>query len=63
MKQFMEQIPDSLIEAAHIDGAGEYRIFWRIVMPNVRPAWLTVGFSPLSACGTARIPRISITRS
>lgn len=43
MKQFMEQIPDSLIEAAHIDGAGEYRIFWRIVMPNVRPAWLTVG--------------------
>ena len=41
MKQFMEQIPDSLIEAAHIDGAGEYRIFWRIVMPNVKPAWLT----------------------
>ena len=43
MKQFMEQIPDSLVEAAHIDGASEYRLFWRIIMPNVRPAWLTVG--------------------
>jgi ABC-type glycerol-3-phosphate transport system permease component len=42
MKQFMEQIPDSLIEAAKIDGASEYRIFWQIVMPIVKPAWLTL---------------------
>lgn len=42
MKQFMEQIPDALIEAAKIDGAREGRIFLRIVMPNVKPAWLTV---------------------
>jgi ABC-type glycerol-3-phosphate transport system permease component len=42
MKQFMEQIPDALLEAAKIDGANEYRIFWSIVMPNVRPAWLTL---------------------
>ncbi|WP_018756469.1 carbohydrate ABC transporter permease [Paenibacillus terrigena] len=42
MKQFMEQIPDSLLEAAKIDGASEYRIFWKIVMPIVRPAWLTL---------------------
>ena len=42
MKQFMESIPTALIEAAHIDGAGEFRIFWSIVMPNVKPAWLTV---------------------
>lgn len=42
MKQFMEQIPDSILEAAKIDGASEYRIFWSIVMPNVRPAWLTL---------------------
>ena len=42
MKQFMESIPTALIEAAHIDGAGEFRIFWNIVMPNVKPAWLTV---------------------
>jgi ABC-type glycerol-3-phosphate transport system permease component len=42
MKQFMEQIPDSLIESARIDGAGEVRTFWRIIMPNVKPAWLTL---------------------
>ena len=42
MKQFMEQIPDALVEAAKIDGASEYRIYWQIVMPNVKPAWLTL---------------------
>ncbi|PIB54382.1 ABC transporter permease, partial [Pseudomonas sp. 2822-17] len=42
MKQFMEQIPDAILEAAKIDGASEYRIFWKIVMPNVKPAWLTL---------------------
>ncbi len=42
MKQFMEGLPDSLIEAAHLDGAGEFRIFWSIIMPNVKPAWLTI---------------------
>ena len=42
MKQFMEGLPTSLIEAAHLDGAGEFRIFWSIVMPNVKPAWLTI---------------------
>ncbi|NLG24695.1 MAG: carbohydrate ABC transporter permease, partial [Clostridiales bacterium] len=43
MKQFMEQIPDSIIEAAEIDGASERCIWWRVVMPNVKPAWLTLG--------------------
>ena len=42
MKQFMEQLPDSLIESARLDGASEFRIFWSIVMPNVKPAWLTL---------------------
>ncbi len=42
MKQFMEGLPTALIEAAHLDGAGEFRIFWSIVMPNVKPAWLTL---------------------
>ncbi|WP_026507866.1 carbohydrate ABC transporter permease [Butyrivibrio sp. MC2013] len=42
MKQFMEQIPDSLLEAARIDGAGEARIFLTIAMPQVKPAWLTL---------------------
>jgi ABC-type glycerol-3-phosphate transport system permease component len=42
MKQFMEQIPDSLVESARLDGASEYKIFWSIIMPNVKPAWLTL---------------------
>ena len=42
MKQFMEGLPTALIEAAKLDGASEMRIFWSIVMPNVKPAWLTI---------------------
>ena len=42
MKQFMEQLPDSLMESARLDGASEWQIFFRIVMPNVKPAWLTL---------------------
>ncbi len=42
MKQFMQGIPDSMLEAAKIDGAKEFTIFWRLVMPNVKPAWLTL---------------------
>ncbi len=42
MKQFMGQIPESMIEAAKLDGASHLRICWQIVMPNVKPAWLTL---------------------
>lgn len=42
MKQFMEQLPSSIVESASIDGAGQFTIFWRIVMPAVKPAWLTL---------------------
>jgi ABC-type glycerol-3-phosphate transport system permease component len=42
MKQFMEQMPTELIEAAKVDGASELRIFWQIIMPLVRPAWITL---------------------
>ncbi|MFJ8898548.1 carbohydrate ABC transporter permease [Streptomyces sp. NPDC102370] len=42
MRQFMQSIPDELLEAARIDGAGEWYIFWRIVMPLVKPALATL---------------------
>ncbi len=42
MKQFMGQIPDALLEAARIDGAKEFTIFARIIMPNIKSAWMTV---------------------
>lgn len=42
MKQFMEQIPNSLLESSRLDGASEFKTFWTMVMPNVKPAWLTL---------------------
>ncbi len=54
MKQFMEQIPDALIEAAKIDGAREGRIYLQIVMPNVKPAWLTVTIFSVQALWNAK---------
>ncbi|MDR6868632.1 multiple sugar transport system permease protein [Microbacterium resistens] len=43
MRQFMLGIPDALLEAARIDGAGEWRIFARIVMPLCGPPLATLG--------------------
>lgn len=43
MRQFMIAfVPDSLLEAARIDGANEWNTFWHIVMPMTKPAWLTL---------------------
>jgi multiple sugar transport system permease protein len=38
MRQFIRDLPDSLIEAARLDGCSEFGIFWRIVLPNCKPA-------------------------
>ena len=42
MKQFMTSVPTSLIEAAKIDGATEFKIYYSIIMPLVKPAWVTL---------------------
>ena len=42
MKQFIDQFPDSLIEASRIDGASHNQLFWRVLMPNLAPAWSTL---------------------
>ncbi len=43
IRQFIvTAIPDETLEAARIDGAGEYKIFFRIVIPSVKPALLTL---------------------
>jgi ABC-type glycerol-3-phosphate transport system permease component len=43
MKQFMEtSVPDEVLESARIEGASENRIFWKIAMPMVKPAWITL---------------------
>lgn len=43
MRQFMLGIPDELLDAARVDGADEYRIFWQVVMPLTTPALATLG--------------------
>ncbi len=43
MRSFFVSIPKHLEEAARIDGASEYRIFWTIMLPLCKPAFITVG--------------------
>jgi multiple sugar transport system permease protein len=43
MRQFMLGIPDELLDAGRVDGAGEWRIFWGIVMPLAKAALATLG--------------------
>ena len=43
MKQYMDvSVPDALMEAAYVDGAGVIRIYWQIIMPILKPAWMTI---------------------
>ncbi len=43
MRQFMITVPDEIIDAARIDGASELSIYWRIVLPLIKPALATLG--------------------
>jgi len=62
MQQFMVQVPDTIIESAKIDGASNLRTFWRIVMPNLKPAWATlVVFSFVANWNDYFTPLIMIT--
>lgn len=49
VKQFMDQLPDSLIEAAKIDGATDWKIFLQIVLPLVKPALATIAILSFQA--------------
>lgn len=42
-RQFIADIPDSLCEAAKIDGAGPFQIYWKVILPNIRPAIGSIG--------------------
>ena len=62
MRQFIQQYPDELIEAARIDGAGELKIFIKMVMPALAPAWSTlIVFSFVSNWNDYFSPLIYIT--
>ena len=43
MKSYLNSIPQSLIEAAKIDGAGDFQIFMKVILPLSKPALATVG--------------------
>ena len=43
LRQFFQTIPEELADAARIDGATEFGIYWRIMMPLAKPALITVG--------------------
>jgi ABC-type glycerol-3-phosphate transport system permease component len=54
LKQFIDTIPDTLLEAAKVDGAKEFGIFIWIVLPMIKPAWLTVMIFSVQALWNAR---------
>lgn len=43
MRQFISTLPEGLVEAARLDGASEWQIFWRIVLPLIKPAIVVLG--------------------
>ena len=49
LKQFIDQVPDELIEAAKVDGAGALRIYWKVILPLIRPAIATVAILAFQA--------------
>ena len=62
MKQFIDvSIPDTLMEAARIDGAGMARIHWQIVMPIAKPAWMTLSLFSFQSMWSIPSVRLSAT--
>lgn len=63
IRQFTEQLPDAFLEAARLDGANEWQIFTRIVMPFLKPAWSTlVVFSFVSTWNDYFTPLVYTSR-
>lgn len=42
-RNFLKSIPDALMESARIDGAGDFTVYWRVMMPLAKPAIATIG--------------------
>jgi ABC-type glycerol-3-phosphate transport system permease component len=49
LKQFIDSIPDDVIEAAQIDGASDWWIYWRIILPMIQPALATIAILTFQA--------------
>jgi multiple sugar transport system permease protein len=63
LRQFIETIPNELLDAARIDGASEWQIYWRIVLPQLGPALATLGTLSFMGNWNAYLwPMVVITR-
>lgn len=62
MRQFMQSVPDDLLDAGRIDGASELRIYWTIVLPLARPILATLAvFTFMTAWNDFMWPLIILT--
>lgn len=63
MRQFLISVPDEMIDAARMDGAGEFRIFWSIVLPQVRAALATLAVFVFVYHWNEVVWTVTVTRS
>lgn len=63
MKQFIQTLPTELLDAARVDGAGEARIFWEVVLPLVRPGLAFLGIITFVAQWNSFVWPLVVTRS
>jgi len=62
VRQYALSIPDTLLDAARIDGAGEWRIYWELVLPSIRPILVTLAlFTFMGAWNDFLWPLIVLT--
>lgn len=62
VRQFAEALPDDLLDAARVDGADEWQVFWNVVLPNLRPILTTLGiFTFLAAWNDFLWPLIIVS--
>jgi multiple sugar transport system permease protein len=63
MRQFIESLPNELLDAARIDGASEWQIYWRIVLPQLGPPLATLGILTFMGNWNAYLwPMVVITK-
>ena len=43
MRQYIKSVPDEILDAARIDGCGDFGMYWRVILPIITPALLTLG--------------------
>jgi multiple sugar transport system permease protein len=66
LRQYMVAIPDEFVDAARVDGAGHFRIYWKVILPMSKPALAAVAiftfqyqwqafFGPLIIINTSRL--------